>query len=134
MDIYAHRRRHLKSLIDTEFNGSQKEFAEYIGVKAPQVSRWLSGTTSDARNISEASARAIEAKCAKPAGWLDSADLLGEAPDKDEDSFLAPDTANVDEQKELLLRAWSAAGDQAKQLALMWAKTVLAGEQDRPID
>ncbi|WP_369064758.1 helix-turn-helix domain-containing protein [Burkholderia gladioli] len=134
MDIYAHRRRHLKSLIDTEFNGSQKEFAEHIGVKAPQVSRWLSGTTSDARNISEASARAIEAKCGKLAGWLDSADLLGEAPDKDEDNSLALDAANVDEQKELLLRAWSAAGDQAKQLALMWAKTVLAGEQDRPID
>ncbi|MDN7881414.1 helix-turn-helix domain-containing protein [Burkholderia aenigmatica] len=124
MDIYIARRRHLKHLIATEYGGSQKAFANQIGVKPSQISRWVSDTTSDIRNISELSARNIEERCGKPQGWLDAADLV-ESLSEDLES-----SANDEADEALLLQAWRTAGKSARREALVWARTVLACAED----
>ena len=81
MDTYAARRKGLIHLIATEYGGNQTTFADHIGVKPPQVNRWVSGTASETRRITEDSARRIEERCGKPTGWLDAIDLIEELKD-----------------------------------------------------
>lgn len=71
MDIFQCRRDNLLMLIINRFGGNQTAFAEAVDIKPPQVNRWISRTTRDARNIGERSARSIEQKLALPAGWMD---------------------------------------------------------------
>ncbi|MGK8893721.1 hypothetical protein [Burkholderia gladioli] len=127
MDVFSARRRHLKHLIDSEYGGSQKRFADHVGIKPSQISRWVSTSGVDSRNISETSARNIEALCGKQQGWLDSADLIGEGGDED---ATGSSERNKDDGKSLLLNAWTVAGECARREALMWAKTVLAAAAD----
>jgi DNA-binding transcriptional regulator YdaS (Cro superfamily) len=65
------RRQNLARLIASRFGGNQTHFARALGVKPPQVNRWVSTTAADPRSISEQSARAVEAACGLPPGWLD---------------------------------------------------------------
>lgn len=51
-----------------EFHNNQSKLAERLGKSPAQVSQWLSGY----RTINEDSARGIERKLHKPAGWLDT--------------------------------------------------------------
>ena len=71
MDIFNLRRLNLQLLIDVDFNGNQARLSEKTDIKAPQINRWLSTTARDKRNITEKSARNIEKRCDKPAGWMD---------------------------------------------------------------
>lgn len=71
MDIYTIRKARLTALIAHEYGDNKAEFSRKTGISAPQVSRWLSDTATDTRNITEDSARAIEHKTGKPLGWLD---------------------------------------------------------------
>ena len=72
MDLFAIRRDRLQAIIDADFDGSQASFCRLTKFSTPQVSRWLSTTNSDSRNITEPSARKIERVCNKPPMWLDS--------------------------------------------------------------
>lgn len=71
MDVYSRRKANLRNLIDARFGGNQAALAETVGCKPPQVSRWLSDTATDGRNITEKSARSIEDKLRLTDGWLD---------------------------------------------------------------
>lgn len=71
MDVYETRRRNLQNLVKTRFSNSQADLADAVGIKPPQVNRWLSKTTSDPRKISERSARQIETALNISPGWLD---------------------------------------------------------------
>lgn len=70
MDIYQARRTNLLRLIDDDFGGSQTAFAAAVGLKPPQVNRWVSETASEKRRITEGSARHIEERCHKEAGFF----------------------------------------------------------------
>jgi hypothetical protein len=72
MDIFSIRRERLRQLILDDFKGNQAAFSEHTKIKPPQINRWLSMTAADPRKITETSARSIEQKTNKPAGWLDS--------------------------------------------------------------
>lgn len=72
MDIYEMRRVRLRKLIDDDFGGRQADFARFVLLAPSQVNRWLSSTAAKIPKINEASARDIEHKCNKPAGWMDS--------------------------------------------------------------
>lgn len=121
MDIYENRRLNLLQLIAREFGGNQTAFARHVGVSPPQVNRWVSETASDTRRISEKSARQIEAKCGKPPGWLDGADLV-------ESWQPLPPSASPDIA--LLLSAWDLAGAHSRAEALAWARATLAAYKD----
>lgn len=71
MNVFEIRRRRLRLLIDTNYEGVTKRCAEALGLPPPQLHRWLSVTTSSPRRIEEESARAIETKLALPERWLD---------------------------------------------------------------
>lgn len=71
------RRARLRILIAEVANGSQSEFARLIGRSHAQVGFWLTDPSKPhAKNLSHESARAIEAKFGKPAGWLDSPEVV----------------------------------------------------------
>lgn len=66
------RLKRLKQLIDTQFEGSQAEFARKAGIKTEsQVTQWFSGY----RNLGEKAARKIEAVLDLPNNWLDQTDF-----------------------------------------------------------
>lgn len=71
MDVYITRRNNLAALVNSMFDGNQAKLGAKIGVKQPQVNRWLSTSTASPRKISETSARHIEAKLGLPKGVLD---------------------------------------------------------------
>lgn len=116
MDTYQARRQNLIALIADEFAGNQTAFAVKVGVKAPQVNRWVSDTASDKRRINEDSARRIEDACGKEHGWLDIIDLV-----PPEQNALPP----VADDLALVLKAWSAADEINRAVALAWAKSIL---------
>lgn len=67
-----HRAIKLRELIDTDrrFNGSQKAFADRVGLTVGQVNQWLSGH----RNMKDTSAREIEQKVGYEIGWFELSD------------------------------------------------------------
>lgn len=67
MDITELRRRRLRELIDTRFNGVVLQLANHIGMKPPQLHRWLNG----GQGMREDSARSIEDKLRLTKLWLD---------------------------------------------------------------
>jgi len=71
MNTPAMRISKLRKIIDDDFGGSQSSFSAFTEIKPQQVSRWLSKKAAKIPEISEASARDIEKKCRKPAGWMD---------------------------------------------------------------
>ncbi len=119
MDIYQARRTNLLRLIDGDFGGNQTAFAVVVGVKPPQVNRWVSETASEKRRITEDSARRIEEKCSKPAGWLDAADLV-------EQERIPPTVAAPVEGLEYVVKAWNAAADLDRAVVLAWARALLS--------
>jgi hypothetical protein len=76
MEIFTVRRQRLKLIIDDDFGGNQAAFSRATKIKSPQINRWLSTTAADKRNITEQSARMIEAKAGKPARWLDEPEAI----------------------------------------------------------
>lgn len=71
VDIYATRQKNLAALVNTMADGNQAKLGSLIGVKQPQMNRWLSNSTASPRKISETSARHIEAKLGLPKGAMD---------------------------------------------------------------
>lgn len=71
MDTNDIRRAKLRHLISAKFDGSQAALADQCGIKPAQISRWLSETNTDPRNMSERSARQIEEKLGLPNRYLD---------------------------------------------------------------
>ncbi len=67
MDITEIRRRRLRELIDTHFSGVAIRLANHLGMKPPQLHRWL----AKGQGMREDSARAIEEKAGLPKLWLD---------------------------------------------------------------
>lgn len=65
------RRANLAELVRQA--GGQAPFGEKIGKDKNQVYQWLIEDESNpqARNFTHTTARAIEAKCGKPPGWMD---------------------------------------------------------------
>ena len=119
MDIYQARRTNLLRLIDDDFGGNQTAFAVAVGLKPPQVNRWVSETASEKRRITEDSARHIEERRHKEAGWLDVADLV--EPDK-----LPPKVPVPVEGLEYVVKAWEAATDLDRAVVLAWARAILS--------
>lgn len=117
MDTYQARRQNLIGLIEAEFAGNQTAFAAKVGVKPPQVNRWVSDTASDKRRINEDSARRIEDACGKDHGWLDYVDLV--PPDPKALPPVADDFA-------LVLKAWGVADEANRAVVIAWAKAILA--------
>ena len=118
MDTYQARRTNLLRLIRDDFDGNQTAFAVAVGVKPPQVNRWVSETASEKRRITEGSARRIEQKCQKPPGWLDVADLV----DPDEPPALPAPVEGL----EYVARSWNAATDLDRAVVLAWARAIIS--------
>ncbi len=71
--IFSTRRKNLRTLIDTQFNGNQSEFARTVGSPPAVVNRWLTERARDRRNISERTVWKIEGACNLTPGWMDTA-------------------------------------------------------------
>lgn len=72
MDVKTARMLNLRNIIATEFGGNAGACADRLGIKRPQMSRWItSNEEARKRGISEDSARTIEQKLGKPHGSLD---------------------------------------------------------------
>lgn len=71
MKVYDIRRKNLAALVKDVFGKNQAKLAVAIGVKQPQVNRWLSTSSASPRRISETSARHIEARLGLPHNGLD---------------------------------------------------------------
>lgn len=119
MDTYQARRANLLRLINDDFDGNQTALAAAVGVKPPQVNRWVSETASEKRRITEDSARHIEEKCRKPLGWLDIADLVEH--ESHTEQRPAPVTG-----WDSVVAAWAIANELERAVALAWAKALLA--------
>jgi hypothetical protein len=61
------RHRKLRELIDSRHEGNQAKFCAAVGISRSQVGQWLGGY----RNMSDTSAREIEAKLGLPRLWID---------------------------------------------------------------
>lgn len=70
MLIQETRRRRLRQLLDSEFDGKQQLIADHIGVEQNYISGLL-GQGKTKKPFGEKTARKIERLCGKPAGWLD---------------------------------------------------------------
>lgn len=68
MDIRETRRERLLQLLrEQKGKGKQRSLGQLIGKAPAQISQWVNRT----RTITEDTAREIEAKARKPAGWMD---------------------------------------------------------------
>lgn len=71
--ISDRRRRRLRTLIDEVAEGNASDFGRKIDKDRRQISAWLRHADSaGAKNISDTSAREIEARFGKPRGWMDA--------------------------------------------------------------
>lgn len=71
MDTKTKRRLQLIQIIEDMFNGESGQCADKLGVKRPQLSRWITANEDARQGISEDSARSIEDKLDLPRLWLD---------------------------------------------------------------
>ena len=70
--VYDVRRTNLESIIEEQFKGSQRKFADALDYEASMVSRLLSDNPNTRQNIGAKMARKIELACLKPQYWLDT--------------------------------------------------------------
>lgn len=77
MEINEIRRRNLRALLDAYIatGGKKKDFAEKVGVEAPQLTHVTAEPPS--RNIGDKIARRIEVNLELPRGWLDVSQSAG---------------------------------------------------------
>lgn len=71
MDVKAIRLRKLRELIETKFDGNAGQCADALGIKRPQMSRWVTSNPETRQGIAEESARAIEKKIGLDTLWMD---------------------------------------------------------------
>lgn len=71
MDVKTVRLLHLRAYIEKDFGGNASQCADALGIKRPQLSRWITANDAARQGISEESARAIEARLGKPHGAMD---------------------------------------------------------------
>ena len=71
MDVKTVRLLHLRAYIEKDFGGNASQCADALGIKRPQLSRWITENDAARQGISEDSARAIEARLGKPHGAMD---------------------------------------------------------------
>lgn len=71
MDTKEKRRMQLLLVIEDMFDGESGQCADKLGVKRPQLSRWITANEDARQGISEDSARSIEDKLGLPRLWLD---------------------------------------------------------------
>ena len=74
MDVKRTRLLRLREVIESRFAGVAGRCADAVGVKRPQMSRWVTDNEEARQGIAEESARHIEAMLGLPRGWLDSSD------------------------------------------------------------
>ncbi len=72
MDVKTARLLNLRNIVETDFGGNAGKCADALGIKRPQIHRWITSNDKARQGISEESARAIEAKLGKSHGSLDS--------------------------------------------------------------
>lgn len=72
MDVKTARLLNLRNIIETDFGGNAGKCADTLGIKRPQIHRWVTANEEARQGISEESARAIEEKLKKPSGYLDA--------------------------------------------------------------
>lgn len=72
MDAKENRRLQLLRIIKTRFNGNSGQCADALGIKRPQMSRWITGNEDARQGIAEESARALERKLGLPSGLMDT--------------------------------------------------------------
>lgn len=71
-DMRSIRNKNLLALIDEKYNGSQQLFSERTGISLSQIGQWLANPDNpNSRNMTERSARKIEAACGVRFGSLD---------------------------------------------------------------
>jgi len=70
MDVKEIRRQRLKAIADNMY-GSAGKFADALGIKRPQMSRWLTDNEKSRQGINEDSARRIEKELGLERGQLD---------------------------------------------------------------
>lgn len=71
MDVKTIRLKNLRRIIDERFNGVAGQCADALGMKRPQMSRWVTANQKSRQGIAEESAREIERKLGYPMGYLD---------------------------------------------------------------
>lgn len=71
MNAKQNRLKNLRALIDSRFDGVAGRCADAVGVKRPQMSRWVTENSEVRQGIAEDSARQIEAKLGIERGSLD---------------------------------------------------------------
>ena len=76
MDVFEIRKVRLRELIDSNFDGVQRRFADAIDRQPDYVSRILRGT----KRLGEQLARDIENTLGLPPRWLDTAHLEADSP------------------------------------------------------
>jgi hypothetical protein len=70
--IYETRRENLRAIIEEVFRGDRTAFAQAVGFDTPNfVSRLLSKSEKNLKNIGPKLARKIEAAASRPENWLD---------------------------------------------------------------
>lgn len=72
MDVKTARLLNLRNIIESDFDGNAGKCADALGIKRPQLHRWITTNDEARQGISEDSARAIESKLGKDAGSLDA--------------------------------------------------------------
>lgn len=119
MDLYEIRRKNLRALMKSRFNGKQALLAAALDRPANYISRCLSSSLNPAsrKNIGEEFARDIEGRLGLEKYQMDSADLrAAEAAPAviEEGSNVAPMLQPYREEKEYPLISWIAAGGWAE--------------------
>lgn len=78
MNAKEQRLSRLRQLIADQFDGKAGQCADALGIKRPQMSRWVTTNDSARQGIAEESARYIEKKLGMPKGWLDGVGDYGD--------------------------------------------------------
>lgn len=71
MEITSVRRARLKEWVDGEFAGRISDMCSYY-MLPPSYQSYINQMLSGHRNIGERAARALETRCGRPQGWLDT--------------------------------------------------------------
>lgn len=72
MDAKYNRRQHLLKIIEKRFGGNSGKCADFLEMKRPQLSRWITSNEGARQGIAEDSARLIEKKLGLASGSMDS--------------------------------------------------------------